>query len=294
MGATRYRLRGLGGTVFGASMLACFGASAQPVVLFDRITPTSGDANALVQGRGPIACISVPWEGYAATIEFAVPRGGGALREVRVAYGGLPPIPPAAWTFRFMVWSSFSAATAGLPGSTAAMYNGDVATVAVSGVEAVSIPFGTHSFAGPIYDVRVDLTPFQIALEGDASYVLGVTVFVAGDVGVMETAQAGPPDRGLSPYYTQTGWRWMNIFPGLSTGRYAAALSMTRRCPADLNGDGVVDDSDFVIFAAAYNLLDCADPAMPVGCPADLNLDGLVDDADFVLFVVAYDALVCP
>ena len=65
-------------------------------------------------------------------------------------------------------------------------------------------------------------------------------------------------------------------------------------CRADLNGDNVVDDADFVLFAAAYNILDCADPSMPAGCPADLNGDGFVDDADFVIFVGAYNELVCP
>jgi len=57
-------------------------------------------------------------------------------------------------------------------------------------------------------------------------------------------------------------------------------------CAGDLNKDGVVDDSDFVIFAAAYNnLLDRA---------GDLNADLVTDDADFVIFASAYDALVCP
>ncbi|MBX3387819.1 MAG: hypothetical protein KF691_00040 [Phycisphaeraceae bacterium] len=65
-------------------------------------------------------------------------------------------------------------------------------------------------------------------------------------------------------------------------------------CAGDLNGDGFVDDADFVLFLAGYNILDCADAAMPVGCPADLNSDAVVDDADFQLFVPAYDALICP
>ncbi len=65
-------------------------------------------------------------------------------------------------------------------------------------------------------------------------------------------------------------------------------------CPADFNADAFVDDADFVIFAAAYSLLDCADPAMPAGCPADLNRDSVVDDADFVIFATAYETLVCP
>ncbi|MBN8598908.1 MAG: immunoglobulin domain-containing protein [Planctomycetes bacterium] len=65
-------------------------------------------------------------------------------------------------------------------------------------------------------------------------------------------------------------------------------------CTGDLNADGLVDDADFVLFLAGYNILDCADPTMPANCPADLNNDGVVDDADFVIFVPAYDALVCP
>ncbi|MBY0113408.1 MAG: hypothetical protein K2Y21_11340 [Phycisphaerales bacterium] len=65
-------------------------------------------------------------------------------------------------------------------------------------------------------------------------------------------------------------------------------------CRADLTGDGVVDDSDFVQFADAYNTLDCSDPAMAAGCPADLNSDAFVDDADFVLFASAYNELLCP
>ncbi|MBY0112944.1 MAG: hypothetical protein K2Y21_08990 [Phycisphaerales bacterium] len=72
-----------------------------------------------------------------------------------------------------------------------------------------------------------------------------------------------------------------------------AALGI-RPCPADLNSDNQVDDADFVIFAAAYNTLDCADPVMAAGCPADLNIDGFVDDADFVTFATAYNELVCP
>jgi len=68
----------------------------------------------------------------------------------------------------------------------------------------------------------------------------------------------------------------------------------TSACPGDLNNDGFVDDSDFTIFVVAYNILDCADPAMTPGCPADLNSDGGVDDADFVLFVPAYNELICP
>lgn len=72
------------------------------------------------------------------------------------------------------------------------------------------------------------------------------------------------------------------------------AADISKYCAGDLNLDGVVDDIDFTIFVPAYNILDCADGAMPSGCPADLNRDGVVDDIDFTLFVPAYNELICP
>ena len=75
---------------------------------------------------------------------------------------------------------------------------------------------------------------------------------------------------------------------------YVAHLSYAACCPADLNSDALVDDADFVIFLAGYNILDCADPSMPPLCPGDLNSDSMVDDTDFVSFVAAYNELVCP
>ncbi|MBS0189901.1 MAG: hypothetical protein U0573_00095 [Phycisphaerales bacterium] len=73
-----------------------------------------------------------------------------------------------------------------------------------------------------------------------------------------------------------------------------AAFYLPTTCPADLNSDGLVDDSDFSIFVVAYNMLDCADPLMPPACASDLNRDGVVEDADFSIFVVAYNELLCP
>ncbi len=66
------------------------------------------------------------------------------------------------------------------------------------------------------------------------------------------------------------------------------------KCSGDLNNDGQVNDADFSLFVAAYNLLLCSDPAMPAGCPSDLDRDTDVDDVDFSIFVGAYDALLCP
>lgn len=64
-------------------------------------------------------------------------------------------------------------------------------------------------------------------------------------------------------------------------------------CPPDFNGDSVVDDQDFAIFAAAYDLADCAEPEMPADCPADFDFSGAVDDADFSLFASRYDRVLC-
>lgn len=69
----------------------------------------------------------------------------------------------------------------------------------------------------------------------------------------------------------------------------ATRLVFTRppsACPADLNGDGLVDDADFVVFVEAYEFL-----VTPAG---DFDFDGVTGDGDFVVFVAGYDALVCP
>lgn len=75
-----------------------------------------------------------------------------------------------------------------------------------------------------------------------------------------------------------------------TTKRNEAILWYLDGCRSDLNRDGVVDDADFVSFAAAYNAF-AVPPANP---QADLNHDDAVDDADFVIFAQAYDAMVCP
>lgn len=106
---------------------------------------------------------------------------------------------------------------------------------------------------------------------------------------------AGPdqstPQRILPP----AGYKFVAI-TAHAYGDHAAAIlhPLAPPCPADLNADTFVDDSDFVLFLASYNILDCADPSMPSACPADFDQSGTVDDADFVLFVPAYNELVCP
>lgn len=63
-------------------------------------------------------------------------------------------------------------------------------------------------------------------------------------------------------------------------------------CPANLTRgwDQVVDDQDFVEFVAAYQTV-MSPPANP---DADLNRDGVVNDTDFSLFALLYDGVFCP
>lgn len=58
---------------------------------------------------------------------------------------------------------------------------------------------------------------------------------------------------------------------------------------SDFNGDGFVDDADFVKFAAAYT-----EATVPQASPVyDLNADQVVEDADFVLFASSYSQPLC-
>lgn len=111
---------------------------------------------------------------------------------------------------------------------------------------------------------------------------------------------AGNPDFSTAGGPIQLGFRTANTNSGggsfnqiVNYDNWSVRVHVVA-CKSDISADGLVDDSDFVLFAAAYDTLDCADPAMPAGCPADITGDGFVDDSDFVQFAQAYDALECP
>lgn len=102
----------------------------------------------------------------------------------------------------------------------------------------------------------------------------------------------GPPPYGVPPYPSRvkvTPGRWGGESGGGAGTNtiYIDDLSLTQdhSCPADYNGDDVVDDADFTIFVPSYNNL--------IDFRADLNGDGLTDDADFSLFASAYNDLIC-
>lgn len=85
-----------------------------------------------------------------------------------------------------------------------------------------------------------------------------------------------------------------SFFSGLFAGAdFDVHFSLTPpppACSSDFTDDGLVDDSDFVIFAAAYQAFSIP-PADPV---ADLTEDGFVDDSDFVIFAAQYEEFTCP
>ncbi|MBL8875828.1 MAG: hypothetical protein JNM86_08545 [Phycisphaerae bacterium] len=97
------------------------------------------------------------------------------------------------------------------------------------------------------------------------------------DLGFYPVSSAGPLGNGAWNQRTDGIWLMANAI------EYAIRH---KPCPGDLNGDGQVDDSDFVMFAGYYDAL--VDPR------GDLNGDGLTEDNDFVIFASSYDALVCP
>jgi hypothetical protein len=57
-------------------------------------------------------------------------------------------------------------------------------------------------------------------------------------------------------------------------------------CPGDIDGDGVVDLTDFTLFAAAYNT-SLGDPGYEPA--ADMDGDGVIDLTDFTLFAAVYN-----
>jgi hypothetical protein len=111
------------------------------------------------------------------------------------------------------------------------------------------------------------------------------------------TLPAGSTPNGTEITAIGTAWSfgWDGVYKRLALTNFAnralLVFHATTDCPADLNDDGFVDDTDFVIFAGAYNDLLSAGGPFGVG---DFNGDAATDDTDFVTFAGAYNDLLCP
>lgn len=94
-------------------------------------------------------------------------------------------------------------------------------------------------------------------------------------------------DLGYWPVSSGTSSNWNQRTDGTwITANALEYVVRSKPCAGDLNGDGQVDDGDFVLFASYYDAL--IDPR------GDLNGDGYTDDSDFVAFADAYNTLTCP
>jgi hypothetical protein len=79
---------------------------------------------------------------------------------------------------------------------------------------------------------------------------------------------------------------YYNDFPGWQVDAVtitASDLECENPCPADVDGDGVVNVQDFLLLLAVWG---------SAGGPADVNDDGIVNVEDFLLLLAAWGA--CP
>ncbi|HEX8876322.1 MAG TPA: hypothetical protein VF777_06205 [Phycisphaerales bacterium] len=183
------------------------------------------------------------------------------------------------------------------PQSVPAFTPASVSAIASARVTA-AWPLTFNSFALPA-GANNGFTRVTIATDTNAE-IYSATL-PAGAAGVLIPAGTMLPSTGyrlrltFSAQQSQASLGFPGATASVAFDRQTIYAFTTRSaCDADLTGDDSVDDSDFVIFADAYNLLDCSSPMMPAGCPADLARDGSVDDSDFVLFAAAYSQLLCP
>jgi hypothetical protein len=139
-----------------------------------------------------------------------------------------------------------------------------------------SDPQAAFTLSGNFHQVTLEAGPGGGRLLIDGNEVLTLALGSGGNVNI-----AAFGDASILASSELTEIQWVKLVPSADP------------CPGDLNCDIVVDDLDFSIFASAYNLLVCDDPAMPISCPADLNNDGFVDDTDFAVFAAAYNNLIC-
>lgn len=162
--------------------------------------------------------------------------------------------------------------------------------------------FAGESRTSNIYSVRFT-TPANVNLN------LSSTISPVGAYTVTVSKVGGPTvyNSGVSDSTTVAltpGGTWVvtigagdgpNCGPCFVSNSSNAQLAVTfdfGACAGDFNGDTFVDDTDFVVFASAYNGLICSN--YPTPCTGDLNEDGYVDDSDFVIFAAAYEILTCP
>lgn len=290
-------------------------ASAQTVVLRDSIGPDATWTN----GRRTIA-ITGSLSSYTFIGIAITPIEPVALREVSMVVASWsdqdPPLDFLHYDYDVRIWSSLS-------GMIQSPFHPDVlhcrfthpsnasgndAAPPVLGWATSFFDIGTPSFV-LTFDVANGLGSSvpsggacpQVVLDAGHTYGFAIQA-VRGSgldsaMGQVDSLEPGPSDVRYSTVFplgqALTDFSTPEL-PVNGRASYRIIGIAQSACPGDFNADGQVDDADFVIFAAAYDILDCSDPTMPLNCAADLSTDGFVDDSDFVLFAAAYDELLCP
>lgn len=149
------------------------------------------------------------------------------------------------------------------------------------------------------FDLSADMDGNLVVNQADVDYVVQTALQTSyGDVNLDRKVNGADFAIWAANYNTGSlaipaGWAKGDVSgDGKVFDEDFHVLMANRSCASDINDDTFTDDSDFVLFAGAYNDLLC--PALPGLCPADLNDDGVVDDTDFVFFANGYNALLCP
>lgn len=167
---------------------------------------------------------------------------------------------------------------------------GDLSFDSRAGFDAIASIDCTGGYAmfGRTQEVGVDRRAWTV--RADANFVSGCheeEVHASGGAIELNVKLASPTVIADSGYMIETA-------VATDVNMAADFLCSRSRCIGDLNADYFVDDSDFVLFAGAYDTLLCPTNPAYTCCPADFDNDGFVDDSDFVLFAGAYDQLICP
>ncbi|MCC6676648.1 MAG: hypothetical protein IT436_05845 [Phycisphaerales bacterium] len=168
------------------------------------------------------------------------------------------------------------------PGSLSTTYTDNIGPDAVQ-VRAGPISIADAFFPGgamaPAVNPFGQVIPFATPYEYKGGNLLLTIRHTGNDVGLngsLDTVSS--PDSqalGVSSYTQPDSWYAQGLITMKLTFEPPSA------CPADLNGDGIVDFSDYLEF---LNLYETLDPRV------DFNHDGIVDFSDYLEFLNLYDA----
>ena len=168
-----------------------------------------------------------------------------------------------------------------------------VPAAAQSGVIAIAGGgFHTVALRAPAPTIT-QVTPAVGTLAGGTTITIRGTNFVTGatnvSVGGIPATDVNVTSlillTAITPPGLVEGSVSVDVTTFTGTGSLANAFTYEAPpCPADLNGDGVVNSLDMVILLNAFG--NC--PPSPTSCPADLNADGFVNALDVIILSNAY------